>query len=224
MKRVGPIAEERLELERIAFARKLDGLQQIDGDQIIYMDQTTFMIWPRPAKTWQLAPSTIAAPQNLKYLSAVTLFGAVGKPLIGGKLYMIAPTTDITHVKKFLVKLAASLRNPYGRRPYLFLDNHAAHHSHQVREERDRFIACFQPAYSSPFNCQETIWAQLKREYFVRLYRRDEDLRNDAEFAAMIEQLTQDVPINVDNILRANHRYIAEYLALGAEQQSSDSF
>ena len=153
VKRVGPAAAERIEVERSAFARKLDGLQRLDGDQIIYMDQTTFMIWPKPTRTWQLATSTIAAPENKKYLSAVTLFGAVGKCLNGGHLYMQAPSTDTESVKKFLVKLAASLRNPYGRRPYLVLDNHPAHRSQRLRDELSRFTACFQPAYSSPFNC-----------------------------------------------------------------------
>ena len=70
---------------------------------------------------------------------------------------------------------------------------------------------------------QETVWALLKREYFVRLYRRDRDLATDAEFSAMIEQLCEDVPINVDNILRANRDYVDHYLALG-DEQSSDGF
>ena len=149
------------------------------------------------------------APQNLKYLSSVTLFGAVGKSIRGGKLYMTADSTDIPNVKRFLVKLAGALRNPYGIRPYLVLDNHRAHRSERVREELGRFRACFQPAYSSPFNCQETVWAQLKREYYVRLHRRDRDLASDDEFRAMVQQLCKDVPINTDAILRANQSYIA---------------
>ena len=39
----------------------------------------------------------------------------------------------------------------------------------------------------------------------------------------MVLQLCEDVPVNADNMLRANRRYIAQYLALGAEE-SSDSF
>ena len=124
------------------------------------MDQTTFMIWPRPTKTWQLGAATIAAPQNLKFYSAITLFGAVGKCLRGGKLYMTADSTDIPNVKRFLVMLAGALRDPYTRvKPYLVMDNHRAHHSNQVREELSRFHACFQVPYSSPFNCQETVWS-----------------------------------------------------------------
>ena len=117
------------------------------------------------------------------------------------------------------------MRTPYsGSKPYLCLDNHPAHRSAKVREELSRFHVCFQPAYSSPANCQETIWAHLKREYYVRLHRRDEDVASEDEFRAMIRQLYEDVPINTEAILRANRRYLAQYLALGAAQESSDSF
>ena len=57
----------------------------------------------------------------------------------------------------------------------------------------------------------------MKREYLVRLHRRDADFRNEAEFRAMIQQLCDDVPIDVEAILRANHGYLAHYRALGAE-------
>ena len=137
---------------------------------------------------------------------------------------MTASSTDIPEVKRFLVQLAGALKDPYSKlRPYLVLDNHPAHRSNQVREELSRFHACFQPAYSSNFNCQETVWSLLKREYFVRLHRRDRDLTNQAEFRAMIEQLCADVPVNAENILRANRLYINHYLDLG-DEQSSDSF
>ena len=66
-------------------------------------------------------------------------------------------------------------------------------------------------------NCQETVWSILKREYYVRLHRRDEDLANDEAFRAMIRQLYEEVPIITENILRANQRYLAQYLALGSD-------
>ena len=96
----------------------------------------------------------------MKFFSAVTLFGAVGSCLKGGTLYMTAPATDIPSFKRFLVELAGAVKDPYTkRRPYLVLDNHSAHRSAQVREQLERFHAIFQPAYSSPFNVQETVWA-----------------------------------------------------------------
>ena len=65
------------------------------------------------------------------------------------------------------------------------------------------------------------MWSVLKREYFVRLHRRDRDLTSDEEFRAMIRQLCEDVPINAANILRANHPWIAKYLELAAEQSAA---
>ena len=138
---------------------------------------------------------------------------------------MIAPATDIASTKRFLLQLAGALKNPYSPlKPYLVLDNHPAHRSSQVREELSRFHVCFQPAWSSPANCQETVWAQLKREFYVRLHRRDSDLADEEQFRAMVKQLYEDVPVNTDAILRANQGYIAKYLALGSASQSSESF
>ena len=37
----------------------------------------------------------------------------------------------------------------------------------------------------------------------------------------MIQQLCDDVPINPDAILRANHAYLGHYRALGAEQSAA---
>ena len=124
-KRTTPAHEARLEQERIVFARKLDGLQRNCGRDLIYMDQTTFQIWPKPSKTWQRGAETISAPENYSYISSVTLFGAVGEPLRDGKLYMVADATDLPSVKKFLLLMASQLKDPYTKvRPYLIMDNH----------------------------------------------------------------------------------------------------
>ena len=64
----------------------------------------------------------------------------------------------------------------------------------------------------------------LKREYFVRLHRRERDLKDHAEFKAMIEKLYSEVPIDTEAMLRANRSHIAHYLALGDEQDPSSSF
>ena len=89
------------------------------------------------------ATAPIAAPENYNYLSSVTLWGAIGKPLRGGKFYMQLPSTDIPCLKVFLVALAEQLRNPYAPRPYLVMDNAPAHHSKKVREEFSRFHPTF---------------------------------------------------------------------------------
>ena len=64
---------------------------------------------------------------------------------------------------------------------------------------------------------QEVVWAFLKKEYYMRLHRRDENIKDEAEFSQMIEKLCEEVPINTDNILRSNRAYVNYYLALGEE-------
>ena len=76
----------------------------------------------------------------MKFYSAVTLYGAVGRPLKNGYFYMLAKATDIAETKRFLVELAGALKNPYSRsKPYLVMDNHQAHRSPKVREELARY-------------------------------------------------------------------------------------
>ena len=79
---------------------------------------------------------------------------------------MQGAASTIEETKRFLVGLAGALRNPYGPRPYLVMDNLQAHHSDKTKEERSRFHDCHQPGYSSCFNAQEWVWGQLKRVYY----------------------------------------------------------
>ena len=88
------------------------------------MDETTFQVWNKPAKTWMPREKSVDAPLNNQFLSSVTLYGAVGGCLIAPQ-YMMSNATDIPGVKKFLIQIAGALRNPYsGMKPYLVMDNH----------------------------------------------------------------------------------------------------
>ena len=182
IKRLPPSKERTFELERISFARKLHGLQQLCGEEIVYMDETTFLLWPKPGKTWQKGPKTIGAPENLTFYSAITLFGAVGKAIEGGKFFMTAPATDIPSVQLFLVELARRFRNQYGLRPWLVWDNAGAHRSDKVKPQLDRYRVAFQPSYSSQFNVVEWVWSSFKRAHLTRIHRRDRDFANAEEF------------------------------------------
>ena len=91
----------------------------------------------------------IDSPEQLKFLHAVTLYGAVGKCIKGGKLFMTGVATSIPETKRFLVMLAGQLRNPRGPKPYLCMDNHRSHKSDEVIEEMRPFVPCFQPPYTS---------------------------------------------------------------------------
>ena len=81
----------------------------------------------------------------------------------------------------------------------------------------------FQPPASSIFNCQETVWALLKREYLTRLHRRERDLASSEEFRAMIRRLYEEVPFDVDRILRANFKDVASYFDLGVGREASNN-
>ena len=150
----------------------------------------------------------------------MTLFGAVGNCL-NSTQFMMGAATNIEEFKKFLVQVARAFRNPYAQvKPRLVMDNHPAHRSRHCRELLDQYFRPeFQPAYSksrrlptnslfpvlgSPFNVVETCWAHLKREYFVRLHRRDADILSMAQFRAMIKAVYEEVPINPDSLLRVN--------------------
>ena len=96
----------------------------------------------------------------------------------------------------------------------------------------------FQPAYSksiisithsintlgSPFNVVETCWAQLKREYFVRLHRRETNILDMAQFRAMIKALYEEVPLNQDSLLRANRQYVSFHAEIRLSDGGSESY
>ena len=70
-------------------------------------------------------------------------------------VFMLGEATNIPEFKRFLQVLAGELKNPYAQsKPHLVMDNHRAHRSEKVADLLGMyFVAEFQPAYSSPFNC-----------------------------------------------------------------------
>ena len=69
----------------------------------------------------------------------------------------------------FLKELAKNLKNPYKEnqsRPYLVIDNHAAHKSKKVTMFMETYFKpIWLPAYSCEFNSIESYWSRLKSEY-----------------------------------------------------------
>ena len=123
---------------------------------------------------------------------------------------MMAKSTNQEAFKRFIRLLQQTLRNPYKRsKPWLVLDNHKSHHALSAKQQLESsFNVLFQPPYSSAFNCQETVWANVKREYFSRMHRRNEDLRSQLDYGRFLLGVCKDVPLNTSNLLRANRRYI----------------
>ena len=78
------------------------------------------------------------------------------------------------------------------------------------------------PVLGSPFNVVETCWAHLKREYFVRLHRRETNILDMAQFRAMIKALYEEVPLNQDSLLRANRQYVSFHAEIRLRGDSGD--
>ena len=71
----------------------------------------------------------------------------------------------------------------------------------------------------------ETVWAQLKREYFVRFNRRESDFVSMDQFRLYIKALYTEVPLNMENLLRANRIYVDFHLRLHEQMNPSvDSY
>ena len=67
----------------------------------------------------------------------------------------------------------------------------------------------------------ETVWAYLKREYFVRLNRRETDFTSMDQFRLMIKDLYTEVPLNMENLLRSNRLYVDFHLKLHEQMNPS---
>jgi len=74
----------------------------------------------------------------------------------------------------------------------LVADNHSSHHSYYVRGYLDyaKLQILFQPAYSSPVNCCEYVWAIFKREFaknISKLHRNYDQTKFDNEVGLVID-------------------------------------
>ena len=101
-------------------------------------------------------------------------------------------------------------------KPWLVLDNHTSHHTRIAKRAMENwFNVLYQPPYSSAFNCQETVWSVVKREYFCRMHRRDVELKTQLEYGQFLLEVCRDVPLNTINLHRANRKFIDQHLQLG---------
>ena len=148
------------------------------------------------------------------------MFGAVG-PVLGKPVFMLAPTTNKEWVKKFVETLIEIVRDIRGPKPVLILDNHRAHTCQESRDVMDPYFeVVFQPAYSSEFNCQETVWSLAKRAFSKALYRRTRQLTLQRHFAFLLQRTLDQVADSTDvaQICKANNRYVDILRRFGEEQ------
>lgn len=188
--------EARLAVERRAFAKKLSKIVA-RNEKIIYCDQTTFLSNAKPQRTWMhIDHPSLLTPLNYTQLKSISVYGSISN-CHSRPQYMLGTATNIVQMKAFLIKLARSLQNPFMRaKPWLVLDNHSAHHSKKLKQTlNDHFRPLFMPAYSSPFNCQELVWAHVKRAYFVKLHRRDQNFASVEAFRDFVADVLKTTPI-----------------------------
>ena len=116
---------------------------------------------------------------NKTKLKGCTLYGACGLPL-SKPVFMLAQNTSNVEAKRFYNVLRRALKNQYAReRPILLWDQHPSHRSlDTIRIYEPSFRLWLQPKASSQFNCQETIWSQVKAHFRKALHRRTTDLAN----------------------------------------------
>ena len=140
--------------------------------------------------------------------------GSVGNCLKQRFYGEIHSSTNKVDVEKYFLSLKDQLST--NCRPWLVLDNAAAHHAHSVKKVLKRYFRpLFLPAYSCQFNSVELLWALLKRKVVSAhtnlMFRREANV----EHMRALVQLTCDDEIGLDvytNLLGANRKYLNSFL------------
>ena len=52
------------------------------------------------------------------------------------------------------------------------------------------------------------MWAHLKREFYKRLHRRTEDIKDMDHFRQFLQVIIDETPLNMDRLVRSNHAYV----------------
>ena len=96
----------------------------VSEQPLIYLDESTFHAYLRQSRTWSYSDSPVKFVLSRRRFSGVTLFGAFGNCL-EAPVFMTAKATCIASFRDFIKTVIEAFKN--NRRPYLVLDNHAAH-------------------------------------------------------------------------------------------------
>lgn len=103
------IKKDQLAFERRSYAATLAGVMK-DKLPIIYVDETTFNTWLRPAKVWQFANEVMEIPLNPKRVGQCTLYGAIGWCL-SEPVFQISRSTNKEDFVEFLKKVSSKIQN-----------------------------------------------------------------------------------------------------------------
>ena len=90
---------------------------------------------------------------------------------------MQAQSTKSDQVIEFFAKLRKAFHYRKTTKIYIVLDNARAHHTNDVKQfcQKNNIELVFQPPYSPEFNCIESLWGVIKRDFKYRLAERKYD-------------------------------------------------
>ena len=139
--------------ERELFTKKLVSLL-VTNKPVIFFDEASWNLWSIAdvGNTWMRSNDKIPIVKNTRQGSGITIYGAVSNVLDTIQL-MTYDRTDVEGVEIFLERLAAKVNAlDLPTKPYLVMDNHAAHHANALEEVFESFEKFYLPAYSSFLN------------------------------------------------------------------------
>jgi hypothetical protein len=103
-----------------------------------------------------------------KRYGGVTIMGAVGNCL-SKSVFKLVPSTTKEVFMSFIEELSEFVKDGI-QKPFLVLDNHAAHRSKDVRPTLNQYFQpLFMPPYSCEFNSIEHCWGFMKEKFRRRL-------------------------------------------------------
>ena len=65
------------------------------------------------------------------------------------------------------------------------------------------------------------MWAHLKREFYKRLHRRTEDIKDMDHFRQFLQAIIDETPLNMERLVLSNFAYVKRMAEL--DDQGSDS-
>ena len=160
------IDEKWHNVERVIFSRRLASAM-VKGRDIIYVDETSFQLDAnmKTAKTYQCRGQTITMPFHRgRNTTGVNLCMAIGKPLLGGRVYSFIDNLKAESFKDFLDQLVMQLK-PDTVLPLLIVLDNAGCHNDTTTLRRFEALGIeveFLPSSSSPLNSIERLFSKLK--------------------------------------------------------------
>lgn len=145
----------------------------------------------------------------MKRYGGVTIFGAVGN-CISKSLFITGKSTNRDEFKQFIETLVG-LTDKSKPKPYLILDNHAAHKCNS-KLLNDHFEVMWMPPYSCEFNSIEHCWGMMKEKFKRRFAQAVHNIKSDSDFKQLVELIISQIPEETYRaFVTANRNYLQKF-------------